>query len=147
MSLVRRYTYVDRILSKGVLRVVSIEENCVDALIDEQYLDDIPVIRLVDLIKYLDYTISEKEIWNLIANEENASEYMFLLDPATNQAYHINTSGNLREVANIVLDDEGYYVFLEKLVCEKSAATSIGLFSECKGMGISVKIHGKDHAF
>ena len=145
MSLVRGYKFKEGKVENYKFQVIDLPDNLFD--LTEDNTGTVPVIKLVDLINHLDYKISDKDIWSMIDNEEKAPEYIFLLDQKTNQAYHITISGKLRNIENIVLDDEGVYFFLENLRCEKSKAMLLEEASVCTGMGVNIDIHGKDYAF
>jgi len=146
MSLVRTYKFKDKELEGYNFRLIDISKDLFD-LTEGENKEDLPVVRLVDLIKHIDYTISHEELWNMIEKEEKSSEWMFLLDSKTNQGYHINTTGKLRDVENIALDDEGVYFFLENLRCEKSKEILLEEAETCRGMGVSFEIHGKSYTF
>ena len=145
MGLVRTYEFKEGKVENYSFQIIALPEDLYDLTEDTKGI--VPVIRLVDLIKHLDYKISDKDIWDMIDKEETAPEYMFLLKQTTNQAYHISTSGKLRNIESIVLDDEGIYFFLENLRCEKSKNILLEDASACTGMGITIDIHGQEYAF
>ena len=146
MSLVRTYKFNNGNVEGYKFRLIDIPEDLYD-LTEEKDKEDLPVVKLSDLIKHIDFTISHKELWAKIERENKASEWMFLLDPKTNQGYHINTAGKLRAIENVVLDDEGVWFFLEELQCEKSEKILLEEAETCRGMGVSFKIHGKEYTF
>ena len=146
MSLVRTYKFKGDNVEGYKFRMIDIPEDLYD-LTDEKDKEDLPVVKLVDLIKHIDYKISSKELWDMIEKEEKPSEWMFLLDSKTNRGYHINTTGKLRDIKNVILDDEGVYFFLENLRCEKSKEILLEEAETCRGMGVSFEIHGKEYIF
>ena len=146
MSLVRTYKFKGDNVEGYKFRMIDIPEDLYD-LTDEKNKEDLPVVKLIDLIKHIDYTISHKELWDMIEKEEQSSEWMFLLDSETNRGFHINTTGKLREVKNIVLDDEGVWFFLEELRCEKSKNILLKAMQMREDIGIQVTIHGQEYTF
>lgn len=145
MSLTRTYKYVNGIIEGRDFRLL--EEISCDALEEEKNPQDVPIIKLTELIKKLKYHISDKKLWDIIDHAKTAEEFMFLMNPETQQIFNIRTQGKLRTTQNIVIDDEGYYFFLEMFICKRSKNELLEMFEPCKGMNITVEIHGKERKF